>query len=483
MSTKPPHGAISPSESPSQEFYTWTFPGAPVRIQLSLKAVEEIQCERRLAAVLGGEIGGVLLGRHEGHIVEIEHVHPVFSGHPAVTGEESKEQYTKAIGECCSRRGGLSIVGWYRSAANEIRLTEDDGALIEALFAERHNVFLIISAGKDHDVAGFFFWDNGRLFRDFCFMEFPFDVQHLRMPKPPKFPDAPTADSSPGSDAKADIHSPESTGVFTRAKATLSFATRPILATLAALLLVALVGVLSRGVKQASVTPRPMSVDSKAVVAQRSTDGQRESSASHSVPSVATVDSRPTKSTNHSVRDTDRQQQQLTTGTRSRSSNVDRRATPGTLLKPSAVETSGRAGRRDDILRSHAPTAATATPSKPHRTLSLQELHRVTEPIRTSEEEPPPYSLPTPIHRVKPVIPRQIAETISSELIVLLKLSVDRNGRVIQATPVRQQGANKPFVQLAVEAALMWIFEPAHRKGENVPGEAIVEFRFMPPNY
>jgi hypothetical protein len=172
-------------------FYTWSFPGAPVRIHLYLDVVARLQKELAKAApfpIRGRvEVAGLLLGRGDlrrSQVVEIRQFIPVLAEcRPESTvalSEEDRRKFQEqlAAGESDSR---YHVVGYYRTQGSEgLCLEEDDLALIHSHFRDPASVFLMIRPGADGAAnAGFFFWDGGHLNADFTFLEFPFDSKLL----------------------------------------------------------------------------------------------------------------------------------------------------------------------------------------------------------------------------------------------------------------------------------------------------------------
>ncbi len=75
----------------------------------------------------------------------------------------------------------LAVIGYYRSRSGEhICLKPDDLNLIESVFVDPGNIFLIIDPSTSPSAtAGFFFREGGVVFSGFSFMEFPFDPRML----------------------------------------------------------------------------------------------------------------------------------------------------------------------------------------------------------------------------------------------------------------------------------------------------------------
>ncbi len=174
-------------------FYTWSFPGAPVRIHLYLDAVEDLQ--RQLNELSASEsrgrleFAGLLLGRGDlrhSPVVEVRGFIPVISETRADSAQTLTDadriQFGKALAEAeSSSDSRLSPVGYFRTRGSEgVCLNEDDLALIHSHFRDPASVFLMIRPGGDTPAsAGFFFSDSGQINADFTFLEFPFDPKTL----------------------------------------------------------------------------------------------------------------------------------------------------------------------------------------------------------------------------------------------------------------------------------------------------------------
>jgi hypothetical protein len=175
------------------EFYTWAFPGAPVRIHLQLSVVDSLgrEVKRAFEAVPSHsvEIGGLLLGTADfaaSPIIEVRDFEPFLSeyrtDHRFILSESDQRKLERLLAAHASGRAdGLSVVGFYRSHIGEgLSLSPQDVALARNLFSDPANVFLVVKPAADGSAnAGFFFWDNGRLEPGFSYLEFPFAASQL----------------------------------------------------------------------------------------------------------------------------------------------------------------------------------------------------------------------------------------------------------------------------------------------------------------
>jgi hypothetical protein len=81
--------------------------------------------------------------------------------------------------------------------------------------------------------------------------------------------------------------------------------------------------------------------------------------------------------------------------------------------------------------------------------------------------------------KVEPQISSGIDRLVSSKVTIRVRVSIDDQGRVVQAEALtRGEPLVNYLAQAAVNAARLWLFEPAHRAGRNVPSEAILNFDF-----
>ena len=150
----------------SPEHFVWSFPGS-IMVELSLDMVA------RLAPQLKDTPQGLLLGDVAGPLSRI-------SDFRAVSPAELAGMRT-GVPVPSGLTNGAAAMGYFRvQREGELRLTPEDLALAAALFPHPNQVFLLIAySGSDTANASFFFWDGGRMFGDFAFLEFPFDASLL----------------------------------------------------------------------------------------------------------------------------------------------------------------------------------------------------------------------------------------------------------------------------------------------------------------
>ena len=150
----------------SPEHFVWSFPGS-IMVELSLDVVA------RLAPQLKNTPQGLLLGDVAGPMSRI-------SDFRALSPAELAGMRT-GVPVPSGLTNGAAAMGYFRvQREGELRLTPEDLALTAALFPHPNQVFLLIAcSGSDTASASFFFWDGGRMFGDFAFLEFPFDTSLL----------------------------------------------------------------------------------------------------------------------------------------------------------------------------------------------------------------------------------------------------------------------------------------------------------------
>ncbi len=172
-----------------ESYYTWSFPGSPVKIRLSLDLVAGLS-EHMIGAGAEdhAEAGGLLLGTTNLNAVEISGFEPFVldreSGPRYVITEKDRPRLRESIDRWNLPESSLRVVGYFRSQRREgLCLHDEDLAVIKEFFDDPANVFLVVKPeGEDGmPTGGFFFWSDGSVFADCTFMSFPFEQQSLRI--------------------------------------------------------------------------------------------------------------------------------------------------------------------------------------------------------------------------------------------------------------------------------------------------------------
>jgi hypothetical protein len=534
--------SAAPTSTPVQEFYTWTFPGAPVRIHLHLNVVESLGREVRRAfeAVPSHsvEIGGILYGRADfatSPIIEIRDFEPFLceyrADHKFILSDSDQRKLDRLLS---ARRAdgpeALAVVGYYRAHIGDgLSLRAEDVALAQAHFCDPANVFLVVKPAADGSAsAGFFFWDNGRIDPEFSFLEFPFDARQLTgarvKPSPRSSGQAlATTDPLPEPQGHAEHEAP---AIAAESPAPLETeALQPPRrgrnysvwsALLFALLMIGLgvlgyQGYLAWAPRSSAARPGASDTLALALQVERKGPDLRVSWNRSSAAIMQATDGVL------SIRDGDSQQQELKLDAdQLRTGSVT--YTPATaavrfrleVTTPGNIKTSETvlaltAARPEAPAGSHAPASGpspqsdAAAANSPGSGRSFGEPMRVTTldaPAPTSAAEAPAalqpkagpqetssvlYLPPRPVRQVQPEIPRTVRKLIASQIEVPVKVWISSTGVVekAEAQPTGQL-VSSTLVTAAQRAALRWRFAPAVRGTETVASEMILKFQYQP---
>jgi hypothetical protein len=163
--------------------YTWTFSGAPIRIEIGLDVIARLEAaitrSRENSAAV--EIGGVLLGDFPSPgTVEVHDYIPIEAE------ARSKRGYLAdalELERLCSRKDSSSrtgrVVGYFRTQQeHSLELRDDELEPIRQHFGDPRQVVLLIRSSAEQCTGGFLFWDGGAL-SPFSFLEFPFAAETL----------------------------------------------------------------------------------------------------------------------------------------------------------------------------------------------------------------------------------------------------------------------------------------------------------------
>lgn len=158
-----PHSAVKRQVSEGAH-YTWSFPGS-ITVELDLQMV------RRLQAQLDQAQEGLLFGHTDGSTTRV-------ADYRAISSKEAAALRTKGT---LPRGSDPSPVGYFRVETGAmLQLNEDDVALAKTALPHSDQVILLIQKNEsDSPAASFFFWEDGSMFSDFAFLEFPFDADRL----------------------------------------------------------------------------------------------------------------------------------------------------------------------------------------------------------------------------------------------------------------------------------------------------------------
>jgi TonB family protein len=526
--------SAAPASTSAPEFYTWTFPGAPVRIHLHLNVVESLGREVRRAFESvpshSIEIGGLLLGTADfasSPIIEIKDFEPFLceyrSDHKFILSDSDQRKLEKVLDARRSEsQDPLTVVGYYRSHLGEgLSLRQDDVAIAQAHFCDPANVFLLMRPAADgSESAGFFFWDGGRIDAEFTFLEFPFDARLLagsrahaarlapadsyaelesaeELPVPPRFEIPPEDAPSPhGLDEPQKRHS--------RGPHWLWY-------PLFALSMLALGAVGYQGYLKWSAAepaaPVPIASDAPVLAMQvERRGGDLRVSWNRTSPAVVQA-----KDAVLSIRDGESQQQELHLDLEQlRSGSVLYTPANNTVQFRLEITAPDNSKASETVLaltadRPGAPSgsAAQAAGGSP-RLQQNGSGQSFGEPVRVILVDPPadskssvdqstalmrePPSGPAvadvparPIRQSRPALPPSVRSLITSQVEVNVKVSIDETGRVTKAELLPgKQPVDESVLNAARKAAAAWRFAPAQRGGQPVPSELILRFQFRP---
>ncbi len=525
---------------PASEFYTWTFPGAPVRIHLQLNVVERLSHEVRRAFESipshSVEIGGVLLGTADfvsSPVIEIKDFEPFLCeyrpDHQFILSDSDRRKLEKLVAAGRSERDdGLTVVGYYRSHIGDgLSLSQEDVSLAQKYFYDPANVFLVIKPVADGSAsAGFFFWDQGRIDSEFTFLEFPFEARQLTgarvKPSPmnyatPAAQDAETSDENPSFDVAELSRTTEPERPEARAARGPRWMWYPLFATL----MIALGAVSYQAyLKWAPAQPAvPVISDAPALALQVERHGSdlrvrwnRYSKAVRQATAAVLA-----------IRDGDLQQQELrleheqllngsvlyTPANTTVQFRLEITAPDSTKMSETVLALTAA---KSDLSRGLAPDADPTVDKQPgappsqspggSATASTASESDSTEPVRVVMVDAPAqpnaaptlslparpesaanedYTPPRPTREVQPRLPPNAANDVTSLVEVDIRVHINESGRVIRAESLPKNEPVSGFlVGAARNAALLWRFEPARRGSQRAASEVVLRFQYRP---
>ncbi len=529
--------SAAPASTSAPEFYTWTFPGAPVRIHLHLNVVESLGREARRAFESvpshSVEIGGLLLGTADfaaSPIIEIKDFEPFLceyrADHKFILSDSDRRKLEKLLEARRSEpQDPLTVVGYYRSHLGEgLSLRQDDVAIAQAHFCDPANVFLLMRPAADgSESAGFFFWDGGRLDAEFTFLEFPFDARLLagsraqaarldpadsyaelesaeQLPEPPRFETPP--EDTPSPQGPHGLDEPRK-----RPAGGPHWLWYPLFAlSMLALGAMGYQGYLKWSASQPAA-PVPVASDAPVLAMQvERRGGDLRVSWNRTSPTVAQA-----KDAALSIRDGESQQQELHLDLEQlRSGSVLYTPANNTVQFRLEITAPDKSKVSETVLALTAdrPGAASGSapqaaggPPRPQQNGSGQSFG---DPVRVILVDPPaeskslvdqstalmrePPSGPAvaevparPIRQTRPALPPSVRSLITSQMEVNVKVSIDETGRVTKAESMPgKQPVDESVTSAARNAAAVWRFAPARRGGQPVPSELILRFQFRP---
>jgi hypothetical protein len=183
--TEPVLQTLEPKSAEQPGVYTWTFPGAPIRISIHLDVVQRLQTAASRTPANGRplDIGGLLFGCSQSATVEISDYQLLPGGkgsHGYTLNEHELERSLAKLGASREPGSGSPVVGFFRTQReNSLMLRDEEIEAVHRHFNDPSQVILLIRVLPEQISAGFLFWDGGVL-TPFSFMEFPLDAELLR---------------------------------------------------------------------------------------------------------------------------------------------------------------------------------------------------------------------------------------------------------------------------------------------------------------
>jgi len=497
--------------------YRWTFPGCPLRVDLRLEMVDRLALEIGKAGVAGREVCGLLIGRMLRGKGTVEVIgYEQLLGSADLTGEERTRLRDRVAAQKASP--DAAFVGFFRSRIGEGNgLSAEDVSLFRECFPDPLQVFLLVrpQPGRQHPSAGFFFWDGKRIFTDFSFVEFPFDALALAeesstsmvaapappapTPAPPASVAAPTPVGAIAQAPAAPVYTPSPAIEPEQATATATNVPEPVAAPPAT------PPVTPRATPP--ITPRvtapvtsfdnpPPAARMRRIGGERDDDDVRERRRRKRIGWVwipvygilmFVIGAVADRMAGPVIFPQLGQSSDVVVATQS-----PRSAAPAAVTPAPATQTPA----------TPAPSAAAPATSAPPPAASDSEAGK--EPIEAAIPKETAQNgntrisarsvsvmasgpSPTAVSDPQPKIPAAFNGRLRGDMLVDVRVNIDRRGSVYSARAISQKGSSAGsltdaalLTNAAVKAARAWKFRPAHRRGLPVPSEVTIRFRFSP---
>ncbi|MCC6857794.1 MAG: hypothetical protein IT158_04500 [Bryobacterales bacterium] len=184
---------VPSNQQTARSFFVWDVPSTPVTVYFHYDVIDRLNEEmmRGFGALprRGAEVGGILLGRVEAGVrnnIVIEGFDPIPCRHQTGPSFQLTEGDMPVLRERLEHwraagPGQPSVVGFYRThTRKDFAMDEVDQDLCSTFFPEPSNLFLLVRPfAMRAGVAGFFFWQDGRLVREPSAQEFLFSRAEL----------------------------------------------------------------------------------------------------------------------------------------------------------------------------------------------------------------------------------------------------------------------------------------------------------------
>ena len=160
---------------------SWQHPSSGKQIFMPAAAVRMLSTEslHRLRNENSSELGGILRGtiqQDEQGCVSVFLNPEIISSQSLLYNTSKADSDSIVAGIEAARNSGLGVVGYFRSHVRDgLCLSREDELLIQQHFRDPNSIFLIIRPFEiGICMAGFFFWEHGRLQTDVSELEVPF---------------------------------------------------------------------------------------------------------------------------------------------------------------------------------------------------------------------------------------------------------------------------------------------------------------------
>lgn len=493
MTSKLPGGSgAADLETQLADYYRWIETDRGITIYINFETVERLQLEvlSRVGSShpAGGEVGGILLGTTG---VGQARMNAVIEGFVPIPRTSSNGPLyhlgpaDQANFEAIIRRynsdasAGSSVIGFYRSHHREsLCLSADDLSLIQSVFRDPGNVFLLIKPRPVRGcTAGFFFWDEGSIQSDVT-LEVPFGPIRSRRP---------VESARPGQDPSHELLTvPAATHiaedptplrsvprlVWERKRPRRNVGAGAVVAAAVVLLL----GTFGYWEWSRQQTP---------TASQQTTNSQR-SSAEPLVPQPAgTLPSHPTGTS--LATPANATAKVPATPAPPRQTALERpknqRPAPKAFIspKPRLLQASETFEQQpaipiDGKIGAPILTAPAINPPPPPQFAVAPDASGESLPAQPKSDD---FASPEIIRRANPAVPAAARSLISAGTQVEVTVAIDVEGNVVSAQVTSVEGAVAVLVAPeAIKAAKLFRFRPARRNGRAVPSTMVLRFRF-----
>jgi len=450
----------------AKEAFVWEDPGGCISIRITLDVMERLEqaMERGLGAgPRGWEVGGILFGERlpgERRAVRIDDFEPIPSQHLRGASYTLSAKERQALGSRLARRA--NAVGFFRSHTRPgLYLDQDDLSVFENLFADESQVFLVVRPEANGvPMGGFFFWENGEIYRRSTYRAFPFDSGRL------------LADGVAIRQAPVTPLAPPKSRTRSSARASASLWAVP---AVAGVLLVAALWVSGRSATHRATRPEPETAPVVRVQSRRELPAEPGvetapvAAAARPPESVAPVEPAPPP-----------------TGSPAQPPAMVRK----TLPQPAPVTAfvhplpaREAALPPPPAVQSHPKLAALLPPPNTpppilHASVSYEEVHpgvfrRAFHRISSLAElhSSDGFVPPEPSHQVAPPVPADGSQAGMADV----KVHIDESGSVSRAELLT---ADSAFAEASLNAARRWRFSPALKHEKPVDSEMLLHFRY-----